>query len=309
MAAFLRAAPAPAALPATTPVGAATPSLDAPAVFGPRAAQRALWVGLADVGFDLNDTTVRNAAGYSDAQLTRAQQTSLKGQVTLVGRLRHPVHELDGRFDVQYGWSRSQAGGPVASGETADLVTAIAQYTYRGLRDLRRLPKPAIPDPYARAWLESELTRPALSPTQLRDYRHLALTMTLGLQLTLNPRLRLRAGTGAQRELAAPAEAGRWRPVVEAGATLDPTAIATWGPLAVKVEGAASYDLVDYWRATGRQHQLRSTAKISVPLVPHIFITLGVEVFAVQRAGLGWGTSYDSTVGLRAHTDAAFQRL
>jgi len=138
------------------------PALDAPAVFGPHAGQRALWVALADFGFDLNDTTVRNTASYSDAQLTRAQQTSLKGQLTLVARLRHPVHELDGRFDVQYGWSRSQAtGGPVATGETADLVTAIAQYTYRGLRDLRRIPRPAIPDPYARAWLESELTQPA----------------------------------------------------------------------------------------------------------------------------------------------------
>jgi 2',3'-cyclic-nucleotide 2'-phosphodiesterase (5'-nucleotidase family) len=288
----------------------APPPLDAPATFGPRAAQRALWVGLADVGFDLNDTSVRNPAGYGDAQLTRAQQTSLKGQVTLVAQVRKPVHEADGRVDVQYGWSRSQPpGAPAASGETADLVTAIAQYAYRGLRDVRRIPKPAIPDPYARAWLESELTRPEVTATQPRDYRHLQLTTTLGLQFTLNPRLKLRGGVGAQSELAARGEPGRWHPLVEAGATLDPTAIATFGPLAVKLEGSASYDLVDHGVTDGRLHQLRSTAKISVPLLPHLFITFGVDVFAVERGGQRWAASYDSTVGLRAHTDFARQDL
>jgi 2',3'-cyclic-nucleotide 2'-phosphodiesterase (5'-nucleotidase family) len=320
VASFLRGAGAEAAVTARAPVTAALgagptpaidrPTIDAVAAFGPRAAQRALWVVLADLGLDLNDTTVSNAAGYGDAQLTRAQQTSLKGQLTLVARLRHPVHELDGRFDVQYGWSRGQAaGGPAASGETADLVTTIAQYTYRGLRDLRPFPRPAVPDPYARAWLESELTRPLVTATQPRAYRHLQLTTTLGLQLTLNPRLRLRGGVGAQSELAAPGDPGRWHPVVEAGATLEPTAIATFGALAVKVEGAASYDLVEYRAAPGRQHQLRGTTKISVPLVPHLFITLGFDVFAIERGDLGWAASYDSTVGLRAHSDAAFQRL
>jgi hypothetical protein len=197
----------------------------------------------------------------------------------------------------------------VVSGETADLVTSIVQYTYRGLRDLRRIPKTAIPDPYARAWLESELTRPEMTATQPRGYRHLQLTNTVGAQLTLTPRLRLRGGAGVQKELAAPGDAGRWRPLVEAGATLDPTAIASWGPLAVKLDGSVSYDLVDPWAQPTRQHQLRATGKIAVPLLPHLFITFGVDLFAVERGGQGWAASYDSTVGLRAHTDAAYQRL
>jgi hypothetical protein len=33
------------------------------------------------------------------------------------------------------------------------------------------------------------------------------------------------------------------------------------------------------------------------------------RVFAVQRQDLGWGASYDTTIGLRLHTDVAHQVL
>ena len=196
---------------------------------------------------------------------------------------------------------------PEVSGETADLITGIALYTYKGLRDWRRVPKPFIPDPYARVWLESEFTRPDVTPTQPRTYHHLQLTNTAGAQFTLTPRLKLRGGAGAQSELLAPAPDGDWRAVIEAGATLDPTAIATVGALAVKLEGLVDYDFVD---PTGtRQHQLRATGKLSVPLLPALFLTVGLDVFAVQREELGWGASYDTTIGLRLHADVAHQVL
>jgi hypothetical protein len=51
------------------------------------------------------------------------------------------------------------------------------------------------------------------------------------------PKLRLRAGAGAQAELLASGPDGAWQPVLEAGGTLDPVAIATFGALAVKLEG------------------------------------------------------------------------
>jgi hypothetical protein len=191
------------------------------------------------------------------------------------------------------------------AGETADLITAVVSYTYKGLRDWRRVPKRFIPDPYARVWLESELTRPAVTATQTRSYHHLQLTDTAGAQFTLTPRLKLRAGAGAQRELLAPLPAGGWRSVIEAGGTLDPTVLATFGALAIKLEAMFDYDFVD---PTGtRQHQLRANGKLSVPLVPTLFLTFGLDVFAVQRQDLGWGVSYDTTIGLRLHTDVAHQ--
>jgi hypothetical protein len=146
-----------------------------------------------------------------------------------------------------------------------------------------------------------------VTPTQPRDYHHLQLTPTAGAQFTLTPRLKARGGAGAQSELLAADGPGHWRAVIEAGATLDPTAIATWGALAVRLEGLVNYDFVDPMGT--QQHQLRGSAKLSVPLVPTLFLTVGVDVFAVQRQQLGWGASTDTTVGLRLHTDAARQAM
>ncbi|HZL19561.1 MAG TPA: 5'-nucleotidase C-terminal domain-containing protein [Polyangia bacterium] len=285
------------------------PTVNLATDFGRPAVDRPLLVLLGDGEFDLAGTSISNAAAYGDAQLTRAQQTSIKGEATLVAQIRHPVHVVDGRFDAQYGWARSQPPDmPAVSGESVDLITGIVTYTYRGLRDWRRVPKPAIPDPYARVWLESEFTRPDVTSTQSRTYHHLQLTNTAGAQLTLTPKLKVRGGAGAQSELLAPGdEGGGWHAVLEAGATLDPTAIATWGALAVKLEGLIDYDLVDPTET--RQHQLRATGKLSVPLVPSLFITIGVDVFAVQRQKAGWAESYDTTIGLRVHTDFAHQAL
>jgi 2',3'-cyclic-nucleotide 2'-phosphodiesterase (5'-nucleotidase family) len=285
------------------------PTVSARTDFGPPPVDRPLLVLLADGEFDFADTSISNPAGYGDSQLTRAQQTSLKGEATLVAQIRHPIHVADGRFDAQYGWARNQpAGMPAVSGESADIITAIATYSYRGLRDWRHFPRPAIPDPYARVWLESEFTRPDVTPTQTRSFHHLQLTNTAGAQLTLTPRLKLRGGAGAQSELLAPeVEGGGWHAVLEAGATLDPTAIATFGVLAVKLEGLVDYDLIAPTET--RQHQLRASGKLSVPLVPSLFLTVGLDVFATQRQREGWGASYDTTIGLRVHTDFAHQPL
>jgi hypothetical protein len=79
------------------------------------------------------------------------------------------------------------------------------------------------------------------------------------------------------------------------------------GALVIKVEGLVDYNFVDPSRV--REHQLRGNGKLSVPLLPALFITAGINVFAVQRERLGWGTAYDSTIGLRVHLDAAHQQL
>ena len=220
--------------------------------------------------------------------------------------LRHPRHEADGRLDFKYGWARNQAAGtPAVSGETADLITFTATYGYRGLRGAR--PKPHVPDPYFRLRMESELTRPAVTATQPRAFHHLEMTDTAGVLFTVAMKLRLRGGGGVRKELLAPGDDGRWRPVVEAGATLDPVAAATVGDLPIRLEGFADYTFVD--PSGVREHQLRASAKLTAPLLPLLFLSVGVDAFAVQRENLGWAASYDTTIGLRLHLDAALQAL
>jgi len=284
------------------------PSIDAGTDFGPPVAERPLVVALGDVGLDLSSTSIANAPSYTDAQLVRASQLAVTGNATGLVQVRDRVHEADVRLDVKYGWSRTQPLGAAAtSGETADLITFSTVYNFRGLRGAEALLKRTVPDPFVRVRLESEITRPDVTPTQPRTYHHAQMTNTAGLLFTALPKLRLRAGAGAQAELLAGGADGAWQAVLEAGGTLDPVAVATFGPLAIKVEGLVDYDFVD---PTGlRQHQVRGSGKLSVPLLPALFITVGVNVFAVQREGHGWGSAADVVAGLRVHHDLAYQGL
>jgi 5'-nucleotidase / UDP-sugar diphosphatase len=285
-------------------------AFDAERGLGPPAADRLLVVGLTDLDLDFADTTIDNPASYGDAQLARAQQTSIAGEAIGTLQLRLPRHEDDTRLDLKYGWARTQAAGanmPLVSAETADLITFTSVYSYRGLRARRVPPRVAVPDPYARAWVESEFTRPDVTPTQPRTYHHLQAQATAGAIFTLTPKLKVRGGGGARRELLASGDDGRWQSVLEAGATLDPTAIATFGALALKLEGMIDYTFVDPTEV--RDHELRGTGKLSVPLVPLVFVTIGLDVYAVERERQGWAAAYDTTVGLRIHLDAAHQAL
>jgi len=284
------------------------PSIDAATDFGPPVAERPLVVAIGDVGLDLTSTSIANAPSYTDAQLVRASQLAVTGNATGVVQVRDRVHEADVRLDVKYGWSRTQPVGAAAtSAETADLITFSTVYNFRGLRGAKALLKRTVPDPFVRVRLESEITRPDVTPTQPRTYHHAQMTNTAGLLFTALPKLRLRAGAGAQAELLASGADGAWLAVLEAGGTLDPVAVATFGPLAVKVEGLVDYDFVN---PTGlRQHQVRGSGKLSVPLLPALFITVGVNVFAVQRQGHGWGSAADVVAGLRIHQDLAYQGL
>jgi 2',3'-cyclic-nucleotide 2'-phosphodiesterase (5'-nucleotidase family) len=281
-------------------------SVDPRTDFGPPPGGRYLLVGITDLGFDLLDTSIANAPGYGDPQLTRTRQSALKGELVGLLTLRLPRHDLDGRLDLKYGWLRSRPpGAPPTSGETADLAALSATYNYKGLR--AGSPGRLLPDPFLRLRLESELTRPPIGPTQPRAYHHLELTATAGALMTIAVKLKLRAGGGVRRELVADGAAGRWRPLLEAGATLDPVALATVGALVVRFEGLADYAFIDPGRT--REHQLRGTARLSLPLLPLVALTAGLDVFAVQRERLGWASAFDTTVGLRLHLDAAHQGL
>ena len=284
------------------------PTVDPRTDFGRPVAERPLIVALGDLGLDLAQTSIANTPAYTDTQLVRATQLAVTGNATGLLEVRDRVHEADLRLDLKYGWSRNQpVGAPLTSGETADLITFSGVYNFRGLRGSDYLLKRAVPDPFVRVRLESEFTRPEVTATQTRTFHHAQMTNTAGVLFTVIPKLRLRAGAGAQAELLASGADGAWQPVLEAGGTLDPVAIATFGPLAVKLEGLVDYDFVD---PTGlRQHEVRGTGKLSVPLLPTLFITVGVDLFAVQRERQGWGTSADVVAGLRVHRDLAYQGL
>lgn len=288
------------------------PDVDLAHDFGPPAAARPLWVAQTDLSLDLSSTSItgpRSQEGYGAPQLTRAEQRAVKGELVNLVQLRDVRHEADLRLRVAYGYARNaKRGEPSVSGETADRITGSGQYNFRGLRDLTLpVPRALVPDPYVRALLESELTRPAT-----RTFHFAELTATVGALFTVTPKLRLRAGPGVRKQLfvddQAPGNPGRTRPLIEAGATLDPVVLPLLvGGLAARLEGLLDYVFVD--PTNERQHQLKASAKVAVPLVPLLFLTAGVESYATQLRGMGWATAWDALVGLRLHLDAARQSL
>jgi 5'-nucleotidase / UDP-sugar diphosphatase len=285
------------------------PDIDPDTDFGPPASERPLIVAVTDVALDFNETTITRRDGYTAPQLTRAEQRAIKGELAGLLLLRSRLHEADGRLKVLYGFARNQpADNPPVSAETADLVSVASLYNFRGLRDLSSpVPRAAVPDPYARVLFESELTRPQVTLTQLRDFRHAEITATAGAIFTLNPKVRVRAGPGVRRQLLAPGEQGRTRLLGEAGATVDAVGLGVLGPLAPRFEGTLDYVFVDPIR--DRESQLKANAKLNLPLLPLLFVTIGLDVYAVQQKDQGWGTALDATVGLRLRLDAAHQSL
>lgn len=285
------------------------PTVDPSTDLGPPPGERALWVSLHDIGVDLTSVSIRNHERYGDPQLARAEQRAVRAELTSTGQLRSPRHEGDGRFIARYGRARTQpAGLPAVSAETADLLTASATYNYRGLRaDAGPTAPIYLPDPFARVMFESEFTRPPVTATQTRDYRHAELTVSAGPLFPVDPKLRLRVGPGLRAELVAPGRAGRLRPLMEAGVLLLPVALATFGPAPIRIEGTIDYLIIE--PRSSREQQVRASARLSVPIAPLLFLTAGLDYFAVERQPLGWAGALDATVGLRVHLDVAHQSL
>lgn len=286
------------------------PTIDPDTDFGPPLAERLLVVGMVDLDVNLAETALSNRRRFADPQLDRAESRSVQAELTTRVRLRSPRHEADGQAELRYGYARSKPPEEMpVSDETDDLVTLSATYDYRGLRTLLPdAPAAAVPDPYVRLAMETELTRP-----DERGWHHLELTNTAGAIWTLFPQLRVRGGTGYRVEPTADvgsddpteAAAGRFRLLVEAGALLDPVGLVSVGTQTIRLEGSLDYALVD--PARDREHVLKGGARLSLPVLPTLYLSTGADLFAVHRGSLGWGTAYGLTAGIRVHLDAAHQ--
>lgn len=268
------------------------------------ASERLLTSAIGDLLADWTNTSISNGDALTDPQLSRAQQQTIKLELVGLLQLDHPHHRWDSRLNAKYGYTRTRpVMMPAVGQETLDLVQLSSLYSYRGLTGRRY-------SPYSRLAFETELTVP-----DTRTYRHAEVTHTAGALFTLRPKLKLRGGAGYRTELFAeggspdPVEAqiGGYRFVVEAGATLDPTPIATVRRSTVTIEGLVEYFAMSPFGRT--EHQFRASSRLSMPLVPRLFLTAGLDVFVVDRETVGRGASIDTTIGIKIHLDATHQSL
>jgi len=271
------------------------------------ASERLLTSAIGDLVADWANTSIANSDALGDAQLARAAQQSIKLELVGLLQLDHPRHRWDSRLNAKYGYTRTRpAMMPALGQETLDLVQLSSLYSYRGFTSKRAY----VPSPYSRLAFETELTVP-----DTRTFRHAEVTHTVGGLFKPRPKIKLRAGAGYRTELFAngessdPVEAqiGRIRSVGELGGTLDPTPLATFGKAAITIEANIDYFVI---AAFGRpEHQLRAGSKLSMPLVPLLFLVGGMDLFFVDRATAGRGVSFDTTIGLKLHLDRTHQSM
>ncbi len=292
------------------------PGIDPETDFGAPADERTLFVATGEVGADLSDLAIHNAAHYADEPLSRNPQRSLQGLLGVRLGIRHPAHTGDIRLRLEYGVARTRSSEHEAEteSESKDLASLMLLYTWIGLRELvPEAARPFVPSPYTRVLFETELTKPDVSAEQPRTWRFARITHTAGGQLAPLPSLRLRGGVGYRRELDAdprspvPEEAhvAGTRMVAEAGAILDPVKLAGFGRGQLRLDGTADYRFL----ALDGEHELVVSSTLSLTIFPPIFLTASLEGFAVTRGGEALSTAFETRLGVKVLWNAAHQRL
>lgn len=243
-----------------------------------------------------SSTSLSNPASYTDAQLSRAASTALRGDLELRADADHPGFRFDNSLRLRYGVTRTRTT-TADSGftESADLIVQRSTLTQR-VRPRR--PRPYDPQPYFEGYTESEFTRP-----MERAYHHLEVRASAGLRFTLWGRFQVQGGGGLDWELLAPGSLPM--PVVVAGWSLPPTRV-----FSIRGRPAEAQTTLDVaWRDPGHSSDLlvRFNAKLSLPLWGTLAVVLGYDLFVREVSGMPRGVASDVTIGLRVAQSRSVQ--
>ncbi|HEX2569244.1 MAG TPA: 5'-nucleotidase C-terminal domain-containing protein [Polyangia bacterium] len=243
-----------------------------------------------------SSTSISNPGGYTDAQLSRAASTALRGDLELRADADHPGFRFDNSLRLRYGVTRTRtATADSGFTESSDLIVQRSTLTQR-VRPRR--PRPYDPQPYFEGYTESEFTRPVE-----RSYHHLEVRASVGLRFTLWGRFQVQGGGGLDWELLAPGSLPM--PVVVAGWSLPPTRI-----FSIRGRPAEAQTTLDVaWRDPGHHSDLlvRFNAKLSLPLWGTLAVVLGYDLFVREVAGMPRGVAGDITIGLRVAQSRSIQ--
>jgi hypothetical protein len=295
------------------------PSIALATDFGPPPDRRLQLTLQSDLNVFASNSSIKNPdAAYPDPQVARPEQRALRIDMRLLLQLRHPRHEMDSSIKYLYGYARQKIPNmPAVSGRTQDVADLAIFYEYRGLREVAGWGQgPWVPDPYTRLLLETTLAPPdpVLVPNA-PAYQEMRLIHTGGVAVAPTEKLRLRLGAGYTDELLAddssddPTEVQQaaTRLLIEAGAVLSPMTVTMGGLPVMTMEGELQYMAIS--PVENYERQFRGTARLAVPIAPLLFITFGVDAYAVTRGPHGWARSLDTTIGLKVHLDRTHQGM
>ncbi|MEM9195933.1 MAG: 5'-nucleotidase C-terminal domain-containing protein [Myxococcota bacterium] len=245
------------------------------------------WVFQGNIDADFSGSAVENPlndAGetvYDASQLARSDTITFGFDATLRADARSRSWAWENVGDAR---QRLTQTGTDDFAEATDLLSFRTTALYRGFRAAS--PRFFIPEPYAEAYLESELTVADES-----EFRHLLLRPSAGLRFQLTNDLTFQLGGGFQGELLDP------------DLTLEPGAIAQLRllPWTLLQDGTRKLTVefsLDYF-LSGNNQELRGTFDSTFDLAGPLGLTWGIKLFGQYDGENPVGVAIDVTAGLR----------
>ena len=270
--------------------------------------RRPLWRVALDLGIDLQNVSVSNPGNaYDRPQLVRQPSLAFKLDGTLRAEMDHPTHLAQLSLRTLYGqsWLRTAVMSTDMmptdektwlGQETADLVNALALYSYRGFSEKR----PRLPTPYLSLGLESEFNRP-----DTRTYLHFELSGVFGMRVALPASITANLGIGVRSELLASTdsdaaterELARARFLLTTLIEMPKRALVPRLGSALLGEFSVSYSFTDPMLL--RSHELRGIGKLYIALGRPLYLTIGNELYVYRDRDNEAGVALDLNVGLK----------
>lgn len=256
-------------------------------------ARRTRWTFRAVIDASWSETSIANTANYQDPQLVRSGGTAIQVDGEARVDAEHPSYTFENLLRLRLGYQRTIEGtDDTGLVKVADLIALRDQIAWRGVWRSRRWFHPV---PYLESYLESEFSPPDAS-VLAREFHHLQWRPTGGVRFELPFSASLNLGAGVDWETLEPG--GRPLAVGVARAELPPTTLFHIQDRAI--EGQLYTELA--WRepwSDDHQQLIRLNARLSVPVIEPLAITVSYDLFARQRAGDPWSVAHDVNLGVR----------
>jgi hypothetical protein len=248
-----------------------------------------------------SDTRIQNplATTYNDAQLTRAEAQNLRLDAEARADADHPSFTWENNVRTRYGLGRQVTLAGMDSGflENLDVTTARTTFSYRAFARGRWFH----PLPYLEGFLETELDRP--TGMSARTFLHFQVRPTVGVRFEFIERWTLNLGAGLDTEIFDGSRGPQ--PVLVFGTAVRPGRLFSIGGR--NAEWQVSAELA--WRDPSglSDAQLRTSVKVSVPLLERLALSFGNDVFGRVVGSNAVAVANDLTVGLKWTLDGSLQ--
>lgn len=249
------------------------------------------WVLRGSLDGNFAGSSTSNPADYNSALLATGTSISLGVVADLRADATAPAFTWENRFLARYRTQWAPSDDPTMGGAFVEATDQLQFRTLLSYRGWRSSPSEVyIPDAYAEAFVESELTRP-----DTRDWHWFLVRPTLGLRFPFAEELAVKLQAGFQSQVLAPGESAQFG----AGASIQ---LRQWTVLNAGDRSLTADGFVDFFDVSlfDQNHwQVRGQLDLALDLAGPLALTIGTTVYLQQDGTADLGAAFTATAGLR----------